>query len=288
MMPKYKNLLIRTVVGAAYVALMVAGVFVFPLMDVLLCVAACIAIFECMRLVSGPVDRLSMVLLMVATVVQFAVILNFGLRRSSFFYNAEMMTLFMFVVVAVLSIISLSVALSVLELLRHRPAPLEHMGVPLFAYSWIVIPLGFLAVMTRVCPPLILAFLILIWTYDTFAYLGGTLYGRNKMCEHISPKKTWEGTVTGFIMTVVMAIVLPSIPYFGHLHIALWKWVVFAILIVLFGTVGDLLESLLKRRAGVKDSGSIMPGHGGMLDRFDSILIASIPALLFALTVMIP
>ena len=108
------------------------------------------------------------------------------------------------------------------------------------------------------------------------------------MCEHISPKKTWEGTVTGFIMTVVMAIVLPSIPYFGHLHIALWKWVVFAILIVLFGTVGDLLESLLKRRAGVKDSGSIMPGHGGMLDRFDSILIASIPALLFALTVMIP
>ncbi len=286
-MSKTKNLLVRTVVGAVYVALMIAGVFIFPLMDVVLCAVACIAIFECMRLVSGPSDRLSMAFLIIAAVVQFALILYYGLRKSSFFYNAEVVTLLVFGVSTLITVATLVLLLSTTELFRQRPAALEHLSVPVFAYSWIILPLAFMAVMTRISPQVVFAFLLMIWAYDTFAYLGGTLYGRNKMCEHISPKKTWEGTVTGLIMAIVVAIVLPSIPFFGHMHVALWKWVVFAVLVVLFGTVGDLLESLFKRRAGVKDSGNIMPGHGGMLDRFDSILMAAVPSLLFALFMMI-
>ncbi len=287
MNPKTKNLIVRTIAGAVYVALMIAGVFIFPLMSVLLCVMACVGVFECSRLTSGPVDKLSQILLMLATVAQFAVILVYGLRKSTFFYNAEVNTLIMFCVVALLILVGLLLVLSTAELFRHRPAPMEHLGSTFFMYAWIVFPLGFMALMTRICPPVVFALLLMIWAYDTFAYLGGSLYGRNKMCERISPKKTWEGTATGLIMTIVMAIILPSIPYFGHLHVALWKWVVMAIIVVVTGTVGDLLESLFKRNAGVKDSGSIMPGHGGMLDRFDSVLMAVLPSLLFALFVMI-
>lgn len=284
---KTKNLLIRTATGIVYVALMIAGVFVFPLMTALLCAVACIGVYEYSRLTTGPADKFSMVLLMIASVVQFGLILQYGLRKSTFFYNAQVNTLIIFGVTVILTVAALMLLLSVTELFRHRPAPFEHLGAPLFAYSWIVFPLGFMALMTRLCPPVVLAFMLMIWAYDTFAYLGGSLYGRNKMCERISPKKTWEGTATGLIMTIVVAIILPSIPYFGHLHVALWKWVVMAVLVVLFGTVGDLLESLAKRRAGVKDSGNILPGHGGMLDRFDSVLMAAIPSLLFALFVMI-
>ena len=287
MNPKTKNLLVRTVVGAVYVALMIAGVFIFPLMAVLLCLVACLGIVESSRLVSGPVDRLSPVLLSATAVAQFAVVLGYGLRKSTFFYNAEVNTLIMSCVVALLALVGLVLILSIAELFRHRPAPMEHLGSVLFMYVWIVLPLGFMAVMTRICPPVVFAFLLMIWAYDTFAYLGGSLYGRNKMCEHISPKKTWEGTVTGLIMTVVMAIILPSIPYFGHLHVALWKWVLLAIIVVVSGTAGDLLESLFKRRAGVKDSGSVMPGHGGILYSFDSVFMAAIPALLYALLVML-
>lgn len=284
---KTKNLIVRTIAGAVYIALMIAGVFIFPLMTVLLCLIASIGVLECSRLTSGPADRLSQVLLVAAAVAQFAVILGYGLRKSTFFYNASVNTLIMFCVVALLILVGLVLVLSMTELFRHRPVPMEHLGSTLFMYAWIVFPLGFLAVMTRICPPVVFAFLLMIWAYDTFAYLGGSMYGRNKMCEHISPKKTWEGTVTGLIMTIVMAIILPSIPYFGHLHVALWKWVIMAIIVVVSGTAGDLLESLFKRNAGVKDSGSIMPGHGGILDRFDSILMAAMPSLLFALFVMI-
>jgi len=266
---------------------MITGVFVFPVMDVLLCAVACIAIFECMRLATGPSDRLSLALLMTVAVVQFALILYYGLRRSSFFYNAEVVTLLVFGVSSLLIIAALMLVLSTSELFRRRPASLEHLAIPIFAYVWIVIPLAFMTVMTRISPQVVFALMLMIWVYDTFAYLGGTLYGRNKMCEHISPKKTWEGTVTGLVMTIVLAIILPSIPYFGYMHVALWKWVAFAFIVVLFGTVGDLLESLLKRRAGLKDSGNIMPGHGGMLDRFDSMLLAAVPSLLFALFMMI-
>lgn len=287
MNPKTKNLLVRTVVGAVYVALMIAGVFVFPLMAVLLCAVACVCLYEFMSLTSGPSDKVSFGFLTAVTLTQFSLILQFGIRKSSFFYNAAINTLTNFVVMIPAMLMLLLVLLAIVELFRKRPMPLEHIGASIFSYVWIVIPLGFLAVMTRLSPQIVLAFFLMVWAYDTFAYLGGSLYGRNKMCVHISPKKTWEGSVTGLFFTIVMAIILPSIRFFGQLHAPLWQWVVLAIIVVVVGTCGDLLESLFKRQADVKDSGKIMPGHGGMLDRFDSMLLAAVPALLYALLVMV-
>lgn len=115
-----------------------------------------------------------------------------------------------------------------------------------------------------------LALILMIWTNDTMAYLMGSFFGKTPFNE-ISPKKTWEGTILGALMTVIGALVWA---YFSH-QISLIDASVFAICAAVAGTAGDLLESRLKRMAGVKDSGAIMPGHGGALDRFDSLLVAT-------------
>lgn len=124
-------------------------------------------------------------------------------------------------------------------------------------------------------PYILLGCFILIWTNDTFAYIIGKSIGRHKLFERISPKKTIEGFVGGMAFTLAGAYLLSefdvfSSPAFSSPAI----WVGAAVLLVIFGTLGDLVESKLKRNAGVKDSGNIMPGHGGILDRLDSIIFA--------------
>ena len=130
---------------------------------------------------------------------------------------------------------------------------------------------------------MVLAFLILIWMSDTAAYVFGSLFGKHKLAPNISPGKTWEGFLCSCVFTVGLAIGLSYIPLFRQLGgIPVSWWIVFSLIIQVFGLLGDLTESLFKRKAGVKDSGNIIPGHGGVLDRVDSILFAAIPAYLFS------
>ncbi|MEJ6588671.1 MAG: phosphatidate cytidylyltransferase [Crocinitomicaceae bacterium] len=121
--------------------------------------------------------------------------------------------------------------------------------------------------------PKILGVFLLVWTNDTFAYLSGNLIGKHKLYEKISPKKTWEGFVGGFIFTILMGYLLDTYLYEGMLYRAHF-WLAAAVLISPASVIGDLFESGLKRKMNVKDSGNIMPGHGGILDRFDAILFA--------------
>lgn len=127
---------------------------------------------------------------------------------------------------------------------------------------------------TEVFTPLFpCAIIFSIWINDTMAYLVGSMIGKTPFSK-ISPNKTWEGTAGGVILCVVLISILGSfIP--AAKHIALHHWIAIASICAIFGTMGDLLESKIKRLAGVKDSGRIMPGHGGFLDRFDSLLIAT-------------
>jgi len=119
----------------------------------------------------------------------------------------------------------------------------------------------------------VLAIFVFIWLNDTGAYLIGTLLGKHRLFERISPKKSWEGFWGGFIVAI-----LSSFIFSWTVAGANWlNWIGFATVVVIAGTYGDLLESLMKRTLEVKDSGKILPGHGGMLDRFDSIILA-IPA----------
>lgn len=122
-------------------------------------------------------------------------------------------------------------------------------------------------------PILPLSIFIFTWINDTGAYCTGMLFGKHRLFERISPKKSWEGSIGGGIFSVIAAVVMAHFFPFMSLGV----WIGLALTIVVFGTLGDLTESLLKRTLGIKDSGNILPGHGGMLDRFDSTLMA-VPA----------
>ena len=118
----------------------------------------------------------------------------------------------------------------------------------------------------------LMGFFVLIWSGDVFAYLVGSMFGRHKLCERLSPSKTWEGAVGGFAFAVAAGLlwgtlVLEDMP--------LGSWMGLSVLVVLCGMLGDLVESKIKREAGVKDSGCVLPGHGGILDRFDSVIVTA-------------
>ena len=117
---------------------------------------------------------------------------------------------------------------------------------------------------------LIVGMLFIQWANDTGAYFSGKAFGKTKLFERVSPNKTWEGTIGGALLGLVFAYLLFS--FFGVLPV--YHWLVLALIISVFGTLGDLVESLFKRTLAIKDSGSSLPGHGGFLDRFDSLLLA--------------
>ena len=119
---------------------------------------------------------------------------------------------------------------------------------------------------------ILISVFILIWLYDSFAYIFGTLIGKNRIYPALSPKKSWEGAFGGLIFAMAGAYFLNK--YFKVL--SLQQWILLAMIVVIAATLGDFIESALKRNANVKDSGKFLPGHGGVLDRFDSFLF-SIP-----------
>jgi len=119
-------------------------------------------------------------------------------------------------------------------------------------------------------PGIVIGFFILLWVNDTGAYVTGITLGKHKLMERISPKKSWEGFAGGAVFSVLSAWLLSGL--LGVLDTR--EWVIFALIVAVSGTFGDLIESMLKRSTGIKDSGSIMPGHGGFMDRFDSTLLS--------------
>lgn len=150
----------------------------------------------------------------------------------------------------------------------------DYHKAPLFGFGYLGFPLAFMTI----CPVPRLALLVfmLLWINDSGAYIVGSLTGRHKLCPSISPNKTWEGFIGGCLLTVIGAFLLDIYcdSFFGMQEISLWIWIGIGALTCIFGTLGDLLESKIKRFYGVKDSGHWIPGHGGILDRIDSFLLA--------------
>lgn len=119
-------------------------------------------------------------------------------------------------------------------------------------------------------PWVLMGIIFILWIYDSMAYVSGSLLGKHKIAPNISPGKSWEGLIGGTIFAVIMGI-LNAVLFQA---IDMINWIIIAVLTVVFGTIGDFFESKLKRDVGIKDSGNILPGHGGLLDRFDSLLFA--------------
>jgi phosphatidate cytidylyltransferase len=169
------------------------------------------------------------------------------------------------------------------ELYRNRKDPFINIALGLFGLLYFALPITLLNHVVQINhvvgydPMFLLAFFMLIWASDTGAYFAGINFGKHKLFERVSPKKTWEGAAGGVILSLIIGVV------FSYAYPVMdgWKWMVLSIIASVAGIYGDLVESLLKRNVGVKDSGTILPGHGGVLDRFDSILLATPPAFVF-------
>lgn len=177
-----------------------------------------------------------------------------------------------------------------IELFRETVKPFQNALISLFSMVYIAVPFSLLNYIVFVeiggssvfQPQTLLGIFLIIWVYDSLAYVFGSLFGKHKISEKISPKKSWEGVIGGGIFAVIMGI-LNTVIFQTQ---TTTSWIVISIIIVVFGTTGDFFESKIKRTLNVKDSGKILPGHGGLLDRFDSFLFA-IPVVFFWLSIQI-
>lgn len=184
-----------------------------------------------------------------------------------------------------LVLIPVMVTVMAIELFRKEERPFDSLAHTLFSLLYTAVPLSMfpfaafgrtgvepLLQMEGVLfsPGILTGFFLLLWTNDTGAYLVGSALGRHPLFERISPKKTWEGFAGGLVLTMIVAQLLPG--WLGVTGTA--GWMIIALIVSVAGTLGDLLESMLKRSLGLKDSGTVMPGHGGFLDRFDSVVVA--------------
>ena len=165
----------------------------------------------------------------------------------------------------------------ILELFRIKQAPFTNIGFTILGIVYIVLPfclfhgLGYLQNWEVYSFHLPLAFMLMLWANDTGAYIFGLNFGKNKLFERHSPKKTWEGFLGGIFTSVFVAYILSLI----FTEISFLTLSGMALIISIIGTAGDLVESMLKRSLNVKDSGTLLPGHGGLLDRFDGLFISA-------------
>ncbi|MBS4027985.1 MAG: phosphatidate cytidylyltransferase [Ignavibacteriales bacterium] len=182
-----------------------------------------------------------------------------------------------------ISIFTFSFIILIVELFRNKENALQNLSTTIFGVVYVAGSFGMLLGLREIdfssqqenSGYVIIAILISIWMCDSLAYFGGKTFGKHKLFERVSPKKTWEGAIAGLLGVIIIVPILHSmyLRFLSH-----FDMLVFAVVIGVFGQIGDLFESLLKRDANVKDSSAIIPGHGGVLDRFDNLLF-SVPIL---------
>ncbi|WP_295936764.1 phosphatidate cytidylyltransferase [uncultured Alistipes sp.] len=171
------------------------------------------------------------------------------------------------------------------ELYRKNDNPASAIGTTLMGVIYVALPLSLLCYFPLFGggwnPWTVVAYIFIIWANDVFAYLVGMSIGRHRLFERISPKKSWEGFFGGIVGAIAMGVAAAYV-----LDASVWVWAGLALVTAVFGVLGDLVESMLKRAAGVKDSGNLIPGHGGVLDRFDAMLLSAPFVFVYMLFVM--
>lgn len=265
-----KNLIIRALTGIIFVVVLISAIYIHPIFFLILfCIITGLTLWEFGGLVKHyenanlqrTVNVLGGVYLFIATFVYAN-----GLTDGKIF-----LPYLLFIMLTMIA-----------ELYYKAPNQINNWAFTLFAQvycagsfsilNFIGAEPGTPGVMSYT-PLFIMAIFIFVWLDDTGAYLVGSLIGKHKLFERISPKKSWEGFFGGLILSLASS---QAFAWFAP-EINRMNWLGLAATVVLFGTWGDLIESLLKRTLGVKDSGNVLPGHGGMLDRFDSVMLA-VPA----------
>lgn len=276
-----KNLITRAITGLVFVVVLVGGLlFSMYSFCVLFAIIAAAAVWEYTLLINKiPGVRINSLMSTVASVCLFLGVFAFTCNMGGGGVFLPYVLLIIYMLIS--------------ELYLKRPHPLLNWAYTMLGQMYIALPLSMLSLLAVqhegdgafYVPIYPLSVFIFIWCSDTGAYCCGRLFGKHKLFERVSPHKTWEGSIGGGLLALIVAVVLFYVihqPFVGKMEasgtaLELFEWVGLALVVVVFGSWGDLVESLLKRQLGVKDSGNILPGHGGILDRFDSSLMA-IPA----------
>ncbi len=255
----------RSITGAIFGIVLVAGIIVHPIVfGIVFSIILVLSLLEFYSICQSENTQPQKI---TGAILGFLIFLLFFAYGNGFIRAHTI--LFSFPMLALVFII---------ELYRNKNNPLANIALTILGILYVAIPIGLLnfvvfpgqAQNKMYYPWILMGIFLIIWVYDSFAYLFGIWLGKHRLFERISPKKSWEGVIGGGIFAIIMGI-LNSV-FFQTLE--LLSWIVIAIIIIVFGTLGDLAESMIKRSLNRKDSGTLLPGHGGMLDRFDSLLLA--------------
>lgn len=291
------NLIQRTLSGAVYVAVVVAAILVHPIaFAAIFAVVSTLAVRE-FHVITGD-ERYTRVFGMLLNLLLFAGVgvWQFCNRivATNYVYETSFAQIIAFAYMVVLLIALVS------ELVHYQSAkPAAHWGNLLAGQVMVALPFATMLIVLSYSKWLLLALFVLLWTNDTGAYCVGSLTakrknGNHKMSPHVSPKKSWEGLFGGAAFVMLAAWLLAHCGWFDCIDgwqyalcpsAKFWVALGFGLLATVAGTLGDLMESLLKRSYGIKDSGRFLPGHGGVLDRFDSLLLAT-PVIALFLTLV--
>lgn len=282
------NFVVRTLTGLVFVLVLIGGIlWNWMTFAILFAVITGMAIWEFTTIINQNLSlQVNRLITTVAGVYLFAAV---------FAFNREIAGAEVFIPY-VLSIIYLPIS----ELYMKNEKSLLNWAFAYMAQLYIALPFSTICIlsffktyedhtyMIYYTPIFTLSVFIFIWLSDSGAYIVGSKIGRHRLFPSISPKKSWEGTIGGAVVSIIASQLIAlnasnfseTSPLLNHLG-----WAGLALVVVAFGTWGDLVESMLKRRLGIKDSGNILPGHGGMLDRFDSSLMAFPAAMVYIYTV---
>lgn len=272
---KLKNIIVRSLSGIVYIATITGAILAGHIwLALLLAVLTALGIHEFQAMTrEGKCHRI-LSLMDVAIGVLFVL--------SSFFYfNGNLLTAKHLVVAWGIVLLARVAG----QIYTHDVNPVNVLARSLMAQAYIALPLSIITALyySVASPHLVLALLIFIWVNDTGAFCVGSLFGRHRLFERISPKKSWEGFWGGLVFSIGAALVMyycfPQY-YPGVTAVGLCR---LAVVTAIAATYGDLLESMIKRTVGVKDSGTLIPGHGGILDRIDSLLFVTPSALIYFL-----
>ena len=268
------HLLLRTLPGAVYVALIVAGLLwggltAFSLICTLF---ALLGMTEFLRMTKGDLKKHR---------ATFVADLAIGLSIAAFPALAQGALNSIFILT--LEISSLILLRGVMQLYIRSEQPAKDIALSVLSVLYVAVPLMLAGIIVDAGgPEIMLLIFIMIWLNDTGAFLVGSAFGRHRLFERLSPKKSWEGFFGGLAFCLTAGYLAPVLLP-GSFTGSSLTYVILGLIVCVFSTWGDLFESMIKRAAGVKDSGNILPGHGGILDRIDSILFV-VPASLIYLT----
>ncbi len=279
-----KNIVTRAISGAIYVAVIVSativgGYWFFALTGILAVTAA----FEYQRMATQAEghDMPTAIRMadFAATMLLWLAVPAYTYTASAYPGNEHTAIAATLTAVAAIMVLYLVIRMA-LALSQNGPGAFSMAGRSYLGVLYVGVPVALLnALMAHTGSALVMLMFVMIWLNDTGAYLVGSRFGRNPLCKRLSPKKSWEGFWGGMAFCILAGVIYAA----AFVHGEYLEWGTFGIIVCLASTAGDLFESMMKRAAGVKDSGNLIPGHGGVLDRIDSLLMAAPAAALFAL-----